>query len=141
MPLWLIYALLGAVCASMVSIFTKLGVTHLSPSLAGTIKAIIMAVFFIFISSFKGDFNNLNSLFAHKKDFFFLILTGLFGALSWLFMNYAFKHGSVTKVVPIDKLSIVITILLSALILKEGLTIKTIIGVILVFVGAIVIAL
>ncbi|MGL5647333.1 MAG: EamA family transporter [Clostridium sp.] len=140
MQLWLIYALLGAISASMVSIFTKLGVVHLSPSLAGTVKAIIMALFFIAISSFNGDFSNVSTLFEYKKDFFFLILTGVFGALSWLFMNYAFKHGSVTKVVPIDKLSIVFTILLSALILNEKLNFKILIGVFLVFIGALVIA-
>lgn len=140
MQLWLIYALLGAISASMVSIFTKLGVVHLSPSLAGTIKGIIMALFLVAISSIKGDFNNISSIFEYKKDFIFLILTGVFGALSWLFMNYAFKYGSVTKVVPIDKLSIVFTILLSALILNEKLNFKILIGVALVFIGALVIA-
>ncbi|OPX47075.1 EamA family transporter [Clostridium thermobutyricum] len=141
MPLWFIYAILGAVFASLVSIFTKLGVTNISPSLAGTIKAIIMAIFFIIISSFNGDFTKLSGITNYKKDLLFLVLTGIFGALSWLFMNFAFKHGSVTKVVPIDKMSIAITILLSALILKEHLSAKTIIGVAFIVIGGIVIAL
>ncbi|ENZ00383.1 EamA family transporter [Clostridium thermobutyricum] len=141
MPLWFIYAILGAVFASLVSIFTKLGVTNISPSLAGTIKAIIMAIFFIIISSFNGDFTKLSGITNYKKDLLFLVLTGIFGALSWLFMNFAFKHGSVTKVVPIDKMSIAITILLSALILKEHLSARTIIGVAFIVIGGIVIAL
>lgn len=141
MPLWFIYAILGAVFASLVSIFTKLGVINISPSLAGTIKAIIMAIFFIIISSFNGDFTKLSGITNYKKDLLFLVLTGIFGALSWLFMNFAFKHGSVTKVVPIDKMSIAITILLSALILKEHLSAKTIIGVAFIVIGGIVIAL
>lgn len=141
MPLWFIYAILGAIFASLVSIFTKLGVTNISPSLAGTIKAIIMAIFFIIISSFNGDFTKLSGITNYKKDLLFLVLTGIFGALSWLFMNYAFKHGSVTKVVPIDKMSIAITILLSALILKEHLSARTIIGVAFIVIGGIVIAL
>ncbi|MGV3025219.1 EamA family transporter [Clostridium thermobutyricum] len=141
MPLWFIYAILGAIFASLVSIFTKLGVTNISPSLAGTIKAIIMAIFFIIISSFNGDFTKLSGITNYKKDLLFLVLTGIFGALSWLFMNFAFKHGSVTKVVPIDKMSIAITILLSALILKEHLSAKTIIGVAFIVIGGIVIAL
>lgn len=141
MPLWFIYAILGAVFASLVSIFTKLGVTNISPSLAGTIKAIIIAIFFIIISSFNGDFTKLSGITNYKKDLLFLVLTGIFGALSWLFMNFAFKHGSVTKVVPIDKMSIAITILLSALILKEHLSARTIIGVAFIVIGGIVIAL
>lgn len=141
MPLWFIYAILGAVFASLVSIFTKLGVTNISPSLAGTIKAIIMAIFFIIISSFNGDFTKLSGITNYKKNLLFLVLTGIFGALSWLFMNFAFKHGSVTKVVPIDKMSIAITILLSALILKEHLSARTIIGVAFIVIGGIVIAL
>lgn len=141
MPLWFIYAILGAVFASLVSIFTKLGVTNISPSLSGTIKAIIMAIFFIIISSFNGDFTKLSGITNYKKDLLFLVLTGIFGALSWLFMNFAFKHGSVTKVVPIDKMSIAITILLSALILKEHLSARTIIGVAFIVIGGIVIAL
>lgn len=141
MPLWFIYAILGAIFASLVSIFTKLGVTNISPSLAGTIKAIIMAIFFIIISSFNGDFTKLSGITNYKKDLLFLVLTGIFGALSWLFMNFAFKHGSVTKVVPIDKMSIAITILLSALILKEHLSARTIIGVAFIVIGGIVIAL
>ncbi|WP_288478543.1 EamA family transporter [uncultured Clostridium sp.] len=141
MPLWFIYAILGAIFASLVSIFTKLGVTNISPSLAGTIKAIIMAIFFIIISSFNGDFTKLSGITNYKKDLLFLVLTGIFGALSWLFMNFAFKHGSVTKIVPIDKMSIAITILLSALILKEHLSARTIIGVAFIVIGGIVIAL
>ena len=140
MPLWFIYAILGAVFASLVSIFTKLGVTNISPSLAGTIKAIIMAIFFIIISSFNGDFTKLSGITNYKKDLLFLVLTGIFGALSWLFMNFAFKHGSVTKVVPIDKMSIAITITISTNI-KEHLSARTIIGVAFIVIGGIVIAL
>ena len=70
-----------------------------------------------------------------------LVLTGVCGALSWLFMNIALKYGKVTQVAPIDKLSIVLTVILSALIFKETLSIKAFIGVIFIGVGAILVAL
>ncbi len=140
MGTWLIYALLAALTASFSTIFTKLGVQNLSSSLAGTIKAIIMAVFFIIISLGKGDFTGVN-IFNYKKDLVFLVLTGVCGALSWLFMNIALKYGKVTQVAPIDKLSIVLTVILSALIFKETLSIKAFIGVIFIGVGAILVAL
>lgn len=140
MGTWLIYALLAALTASLSTIFTKLGVQNLSSSLAGTIKAIIMAVFFIVISLGKGDFTGVN-IFNYKKDLVFLVLTGVCGALSWLFMNIALKYGKVTQVAPIDKLSIVLTVILSALIFKETLSIKAFIGVIFIGVGAILVAL
>lgn len=140
MGTWLIYALLAALTASFSTIFTKLGVQNLSSSLAGTIKAIIMAVFFIVISLGKGDFTGVN-IFNYKKDLVFLVLAGVCGALSWLFMNIALKYGKVTQVAPIDKLSIVLTVILSALIFKETLSIKAFIGVIFIGVGAILVAL
>lgn len=138
---WLFYALLAAVTASFATIFTKLGLKNLNPAMAGTIKAIIMAVFFIIISISKGDFSNIGQLFDYKKDFGFLILTGVCGALSWLFMNIALKTGKVTQVAPIDKLSIVFTVLMSVLIFKETLSIKAFIGVIFIGVGALLVAL
>ena len=138
---WLFYALLAAFTASLATLFTKLGVGNLSPSLAGTLKAIIMAIFFIIISSYKGDFSNFNDILNHKKDLIFLILTGICGALSWWFMNIALKHGKVTQVAPIDKLSIVLTVILAAIFFKEGLSIKAFIGVIMIGTGALLVAL
>lgn len=139
---WLIYALLAAVTASFVTIFSKLGVVNLSPSLASTIKAIIMAVFLIAVSIFRGDFSNFTTnVLNYKKDFLFLILTGVFGALSWLFMNIALKHGKVTQVAPIDKLSVVITVIISIIIFKESFSIKAMLGVLLIAIGAILVAI
>lgn len=138
---WLIPALLAAVTASLATIFTKIGVSSLSPSLAGTLKAIIMAVFFIGVSSFRGDFGNIGQIVDHKKDFIFLILTGICGALSWLFMNIALQHGKAVQVAPIDKLSVVLTVIIAVLFLKESISIPAMIGVALIGGGAILVAL
>lgn len=138
---WLFYAILAAVTASLATIFTKVGVVNLSPSLAGTVKAIIMAVFFIIVSLTRNDFTNVGELVHYKKDFIFLILTGVCGALSWLFMNIALKTGKVTQVAPIDKLSVVLTVMIAFLFLKESLSIKAFIGVLLIGIGSILVAL
>lgn len=138
---WLFYAILAAITASLASIFTKIGVANLSPSLAGTIKAIIMALFFIGVSSFRGDFSSVGELFTYKKDFIYLVLTGVCGALSWLFMNIALKHGKVTQVAPIDKMSVVLTVIIACLFLKESLSIKALIGVVMIGVGSVLVAL
>lgn len=142
MPVWLIYALLGAFMASMTTIFTKIGVTNLSPSLAATIKGIIMAIFLIGVSIMRQDFTSGNSnIFDYKKDLVFLVLTGICGALSWVFMNMALKYGKVTQVAPIDKMSVVMSVIIAMILFKESMSIKAIFGVILIAIGGIVVAL
>lgn len=138
---WLIYALLAAVSASLVTIFTKLGIHHLTPTLATSVRAVIMAVFLVIVSTTKGDFGHLKELMIYKKDFSFLILAGVSGALSWLFLNIALKTGKTWQVAPIDKLSVVITVVVSILIFQEEITVKGIIGVSLIALGSLFVAL
>ncbi len=138
---WLIYALLAAVSASLVTIFTKLGIHHLTPTLATSVRAVIMAVFLVIVSATKGDFGHLKELMIYKKDFSFLILAGVSGALSWLFLNIALKTGKTWQVAPIDKLSVVITVVVSILIFQEEITVKGIIGVSLIALGSLFVAL
>ncbi|MFR5266804.1 EamA family transporter [Clostridium sp.] len=139
---WFFYAILAAISASFVTIFSKLGINNLSPSLAATVKAIIMAVFLIGVSVVRGDFVNFTTnIINYKKDFLFLVLTGVCGALSWLFMNIALKYGKVTQVAPIDKLSVVFTVIISILIFKESISVKGMLGVIFIAIGAILVAL
>lgn len=138
---WLLYALLAAVSASFVTVFTKIGINNLSPSLATAVRSIIMALFLVSVSFFKGDLNNINQLFEYKKDFVYLVFAGISGALSWLFLNIALKTGKTWQVTPIDKLSVVITVVVSILIFKEQISIKGIIGVLLIALGTIFVAL
>lgn len=139
---WFFYAILAAISASFVTIFSKLGINNLSPSLAATVKAIIMAVFLIGVSVVREDFVNFTTnIINYKKDFLFLVLTGVCGALSWLFMNIALKYGKVTQVAPIDKLSVVFTVIISILIFKESISVKGMLGVIFIAIGAILVAL
>ncbi|WP_042275107.1 EamA family transporter [[Clostridium] dakarense] len=141
MSSWLFYALLAAVSASFVTIFTKIGINNLPPSMATSVRAVIMAIFLICVSFIRGDFSNISQLMEHKKDLFFLIFAGVSGALSWLFLNIALKTGKTWQVAPIDKLSVVITVIASILIFKETISIKGIIGVIFIGIGTIFVAL
>lgn len=141
MESWLIYALLAAVSASFVTVFSKLGVNNLAPSIATTIRAIIMAIFLIIVSFTRGDFSNIQVIMNHKKDLLFLVFAGISGALSWLFLNFALKSGKTWQVAPIDKLSVVLTVIIAVLIFKEQITLKGIIGVILIGLGSILVAL
>ena len=100
-----------------------------------------MALFLVSVSFFKGDLNNINQLFEYKKDFVYLVFAGISGALSWLFLNIALKTGKTWQVAPIDKLSVVITVVVSILIFKEQISIKGIIGVLLIALGTIFVAL
>lgn len=138
---WLFYALLAAISASFVTVFSKMGVTNLSPSLATSVRAVIMAVFLVLVSFIKGDFSNLSSLLSHKKDLLFLVFAGVSGALSWLFLNIALKTGKTWQVAPIDKLSVVLTVIFSILIFKEQISVKGIIGVLFIAIGTIFVAL
>ncbi len=138
---WLFYAILAAVSASFVTIFTKIGINNLSPSMATSVRAIIMAIFLVIVSLSKGDFNNLSQLLDHKKDLLFLVFAGISGALSWLFLNIALKTGKTWQVAPIDKLSVVITVITSIFIFKETISLKGIVGVIFIAIGTIFVAL
>lgn len=138
---WLFYALLAAISASFVTVFSKMGVTNLSPSLATSVRAVIMAVFLVLVSFIKGDFSNLSYLLSHKKDLLFLVFAGVSGALSWLFLNIALKTGKTWQVAPIDKLSVVLTVIFSILIFKEQISVKGIIGVLFIAIGTIFVAL
>jgi len=141
MAQWLIFSLLAAVSASLVTILTKLGINHLTPSLATSVRAVMMAMFLVMVSASHGDFQHLKELVTYKRDFVFLVGAGICGALSWLFLNIALKTGKTWQVAPIDKLSVVITVAVSLLVFQEEITLKGIIGVVLIAAGTLFVAL
>ncbi|MGL4911533.1 MAG: EamA family transporter [Romboutsia sp.] len=92
---------------------------NLSPSMATELRAVIMAVFLVIVSFARGDFNNISSVMEHKKNLLFLVFAGIARALSWFFLNIALKTEKIWQVAPIDKLSVVITVVVSILFFKE----------------------
>lgn len=139
--MWVIYALLSAVFAALVAIFGKLGLQNIDSTLATTVRSIIMAGFLVGASiiSRKISVGSINQF--SSKDWLFVSLSGVAGALSWLFYFYALKVGTAGRVVAIDRLSIVFVIVFAALFLSESLTWKSGLGAVLITTGAILISL
>jgi len=131
--MWIVYALLSAVFAALTSILAKIGITGINSNLATAIRTavvLIMSWGMVFLVGSQNQISNITT-----KSWVFLILSGLATGFSWLFYYKALQMGKVTQVAPIDKLSIVITMVLAFVILKETVTIKTIIGGVLISLG------
>lgn len=136
---WIFFALLSAIAASLVAIFGKIGLKNIDSTLATTVRSVVMALFLVSVALTMGKVKEIGTL--NTKALIFIALSGIAGALSWLFYFYAIKTGPVSGVIAIDKLSVVLAILLAALFLGEGLTWKTAIGAVLITGGAFLVAL
>ncbi|MEK7465697.1 MAG: EamA family transporter [Patescibacteria group bacterium] len=139
--MWLLYAFLSAIAAALVAIFGKLGLKNIDSTLATTVRSVIMAGFLILVSVFLKKFNGFSLQSFSSKDWMWITLSGVAGALSWLFYFFALKYGLVSKVVAIDRLSLVFALTLAAFFLGESLGWKTISGAVLMVGGAILISL
>lgn len=130
---WWVYALLSAVFASITSILAKMGMDHVDSNLATALRTIIvliMAWVVVFVTKKQSQLKTIQT-----KDVLFIILSGVATGLSWLCYYKAIQDGNVSIVVPIDKLSIVVTIAFSTIFLKEKLDLKGMIGLLLIIVG------
>lgn len=139
--MWLLYAFLSSIFAAGVAIMGKLGLKSIDSTLATTIRSIIMALFLIIISLVSNKFRGFSINNLGGNEWLYIIAAGIFGALSWLFYFFALKNGPTNGVVAIDRLSIVFVFIFTLLFLGEHFTIKTLIGVILMAIGAILISL
>lgn len=138
---WLIYALLSALMASLVAIFGKMGLQNLDANTATAIRGVIMALFLVGVVVLQGKINLVGEILANKKALLFIVLSGLAGALSWLFYFMAIKNGDVSKVAPIDKLSVVFAVILAVIIFGEKISLVGTIGVLLIAAGSLLVAL
>lgn len=141
MSTWLVYALLSAAFAALVAILGKVGLQNLDANTATAVRAIVMAVFLVGVVVFQGKSGLIGEIFANKKALFFIILSGIAGALSWLFYFLAIKYGTVSQVAPIDKLSVVFAVILAVVLLGEKISFYGIVGVILIALGSLFVAL
>lgn len=139
--MWIVFSFLSAITAALVAIFGKLGLKSLDSTLATTIRSIIMAAFLLLISGVLGKWHNFSWHSLNSKDWLLISLAGIAGALSWLFYFFALKSGLATKVVVIDRLSLVFVVVLAALFLGEALSWKVAAGAGLMVGGAILISL
>lgn len=134
---WIFYALLSAVFASLTAILAKIGIKNLDSNLATAVRTIIILFFAWGIVLFQGTYKQLGSI--SKFSLTFLVLSGIATGLSWLFYFRALQMGNASQVAPIDKLSIVFTLILAVFILREKITPITIGGIVLMVFGAILI--
>ena len=137
--MWAIFAILSAVFAALTSILAKIGIENVNSNLATAVRTIVVVLiawFMVFVTGSQNGFMDIS-----KKSCLFLILSGLATGASWLCYYKALQLGEVSKVVPIDKLSIVITIILAFIFLGEQITLKTLIGCCLIVAGTFVMIL
>jgi len=135
---WIVAALFSAVFAALTAILAKIGIEGVSSNLATAIRTLFVLVFAWLVVLFQGRLGELGNL--SGRTWWFLFLSGLATAVSWLFYFYALKIGAASKVGPIDKLSLVFTVVLAAIFLGESLTTRIVIGTVLMGLGAILIA-
>lgn len=134
---WYVAAGLSAFFAAVTAIFAKVGIRDVDSNLATAIRTTIILVFTWGIVVLQGNFSTIYQISKHA--WVFLVLSALATGLSWLFYFYAIKVGEVSRVVSIDKLSLVLTVLLAGIILKEKMSVQAVVGAFLMIVGAMVI--
>ena len=137
--MWFIFAILSAIFAALTSILAKIGIEGVNSNLATAVRTIVVVLMAWFMVFITGDQNGIVDI--SKKSWIFLILSGLATGASWLCYYKALQLGEASKVVPIDKLSIVITIVLAFIFLGEQITLKTLIGCCLIVIGTFIIIL
>ena len=137
--MWLWYAIGSAVFAALTSILAKIGIEGVNSTLATAIRTVvvlIMAWGMVFITGKQGEITAISG-----KSWLFLVLSGLATGLSWLCYYHALQIGQVQKVVPIDKMSVVITLVLADVVFHESVSVKDIIGGLLITAGTLVMVL
>lgn len=137
--MWFVFALLSAIFAALTSILAKIGIDGVNSNLATavrTVVVVIMAWGMVFLTHTQNDLSEIS-----RKSWIFLVLSGLATGASWLCYYKALQIGDASKVVPVDKLSVVITLVLAFIFLHEEFTAKSLIGSVLIGAGTLIMAI
>ena len=137
--MWLLFAILSSVFAALTSILAKVGIDGVNSNLATAIRTTVVLVMswgMVFLTNTQGEICDIG-----KKSWIFLILSGIATGASWLCYYKALQMGNASKVVPIDKLSVVITLILAFVFLHEEFTAKSIVGCVLIGTGTLLMVL
>ena len=137
--MWFILALLSAIFAALTSILAKVGIEGVNSNLATAIRTVVVVVMawgMVFITNAQNGIAEIS-----KRSWLFLVLSGLATGASWLCYYKALQTGDASKAVPVDKLSVVITLVLAFVFLHEQFTMKSLIGCILIGIGTVVMVL
>ena len=134
--MWLVFAILSAIFAALTSILAKVGIEGVNSNLATAIRTVVVVAMswgMVFLTNSQNGITEIS-----RKSWIFLILSGLATGASWLCYYKALQIGDASKVVPIDKLSVVITLVLAFVFLHEDFTIKSLVGCILIGIGTLI---
>lgn len=137
--MWVLFAILSVVFAALTSILAKIGISGVNSNLATAIRTVVvvfMAWGIVFITNAQSGIGDIS-----RKSWLFLILSGLATGVSWLFYYRALQMGDASKVASIDKLSVVITLILAFIFLNEQLTLKSMLGCLLIVAGSLLMIL
>ena len=137
--MWMVLALLSAVFAALVSILAKIGIEGVNSNLATAIRTVVVVIMswgMVFLTNAQGGISSIS-----QKSWIFLILSGLATGASWLCYYKALQIGEASKVVPVDKLSVVFTLILAFVFLHEQFTIKSVLGCLLIGAGTLLMVL
>lgn len=137
--MWFLFALLSAVFAALTSILAKIGIEGVNSNLATAIRTVVVVVMswgMVFLTNAQNGITEIS-----KKSWIFLILSGLATGASWLCYYRALQMGEASKVVPVDKLSVVITLILAFIFLHEEFTVKSLVGCLLIGAGTLLMVL
>ena len=137
--MWFLFAILSAVFAALTSILAKIGIDGVNSNLATAIRTVVVVIMawgMVFLTNTQNGILEIS-----KRSWLFLILSGMATGASWLFYYKALQMGEASKVVPIDKLSVVFTLILAFLFLQEQITMKSLVGCILIAVGTLIMVL
>ena len=137
--MWILFAILSAVFAALTSILAKIGIDGVDSNLATAVRTVVVVVMawgMVFLTHAQSGLSAIS-----KKSWTFLILSGLATGASWLCYYKALQTGEASKVVPIDKLSVVITLILAFVFLHEEFTIKSLVGCVLIAAGTLIMVL
>lgn len=137
--MWFLFALLSAIFAALTSILAKIGIEGVHSNLATAIRTVVVVIMswgMVFLTNTQNGITEIS-----KKSWIFLILSGLATGASWLCYYRALQMGEASKVVPIDKSSVVITLVLAFIILHEQVTVKSMIGCVLIGLGTLIMVL
>jgi transporter family protein len=137
--MWIAYALLSAFFAALTSILAKIGIENINSNLATALRTIVVLIMSWAIVFITGKHNEIVNI--GHKNLIFLMLSGIATGLSWLCYYRALQIGEASKVIPIDKFSLVIGMILAFIVLREAITVKTIIGGALITIGTFVLIL
>lgn len=137
--MWALYALFSAIFAALSSILAKIGIEGVSSNLATAIRTVVVLVMAWLVCFITGTHNQIGTISA--KNWLFLVLSGLATGASWLFYFRALQMGEASKVIPIDKSSVVIGMILAFVVLRETVTLKAVIGGVLIALGTFVMIL